>query len=94
MRITSQLWSYRFFVLREDIQVLRGTRQESTQKWWKETKGASELDVRRGIAKLFASSVKVLDDTQESSIFREQLTLVRELKSAIEFRKSKPHNLR
>jgi hypothetical protein len=77
------VWSYRFFVLLEDTQILRSIRRRTIVKWLKHTKGAHELD-SRGLARMFASSVKVLDDAETSPIFREQLTLVRQLKSSVE----------
>ena len=82
------VWSYRFFVLREDKQVPRGVRQRAVARWLKNTKGAYEL-TRRGIATIYASSVEVLDAVKDSPIFHEQLSLARKLKSATELKKSR-----
>lgn len=85
------VWSYRFFVLRENMQVPRDMRQRGTTKWlkMKSTKGAYEL-TRRRVAKIYASSVEALDDAKSSPIFHEQLSQARKLKSATEVRKSRP----
>jgi hypothetical protein len=81
------IWSYRFFVLQEDPQVLRRARERTVSKWLKNTKGAFELS-RRGMATVYASSVDVLEDVLESPIFHEQLALARELKSTTELKKT------
>jgi len=81
-------WSYRFFVLQEDTQVPRGKREQAIAKWLRKKKGAKELN-RRGVATMYASSVMVLDGANESPIFHEQLSKARELKSAMELKKSR-----
>jgi hypothetical protein len=85
------VWSYRFFVFREDMQASRITTRRSIGKWLKNTRGSLELDPR-GVATIYASSVTVLDDTATSAIFLEQLSLARELKSVVESKKSKSRN--
>jgi hypothetical protein len=85
------VWSYRFFVLREDIRASRITVRRSIEKWLRKTKGALELDFR-GVTTIYASSVTVLDDTATSPIFLEQLSLARGLKSAVELKRSKSRN--
>lgn len=85
------VWSYRFFVLREDMQVPRVIRKRAIAKWLKNTRGASEL-TRRGVATIYASSVEVLDAVSDSPIFHKQLSLARKLKSAVESKKSRPRN--
>ena len=80
-------WSYRFFVLQEDARVPRSKRKQAIEKWLRKTKGAKELN-RRGVATMHASSVMVLDDTNESPIFHEQLSKARKLKAAMELKKA------
>jgi hypothetical protein len=82
------VWSYRFFVLREQTQVPRGVRQRAVAAWLKNTKGAYEL-TRRGIATTYALSVQVLDAVEDGPIFHKQLSLMRKLKSATELKKSR-----
>jgi hypothetical protein len=81
------VWSYRFFVLREDAQVPRGGRRQAIARWAKNTKGAYEL-TPRGVATIYASSVEVLDSVEDSPIFHEQLSKARRLKSDTELSKS------
>lgn len=82
------IWSYRFFVLREDTTVPRSKRQRTIAKCWKNTAGAYEL-TRRGVATIYASSVEVLDAVKDSAIFDEQLSRARKLKSDLETKKRK-----
>jgi len=81
-------WSYRFFVLREDMQVPGGKRKQAIAKWLKNTKGAKELTCR-GVATIYPSSVMLLDDAKHSPIFHEQLSKARKLKFATELKKSR-----
>ena len=82
------IWSYRFFVLREDMQASRSVRQRTVSNCWKHTTGAYEL-TRRGVATAYASSVEVLDALKHSSIFDEQLSLARKLKTDLELKRRK-----
>jgi hypothetical protein len=74
------VWSYRFFILREDARVPTKARKYMMAKWLKTTKGAYEL-TRSGRATIYASSVDVLSDATDSTIFEHQLSLARDLKS-------------
>ena len=85
------VWSYRFFVLREDGRVLRSIRQRTLARCLKNTTGAHEL-TRRGTATVYASSVEVLDAIKGSHIFDEQLAQARRLKAATESRRRKPRS--
>lgn len=82
------IWSYRFFLVREDAQVLRSMRQRTLAKCWKNTPGAVEL-TRRGVATIYASSAEVLDAVKNSPIFDEQLSQARKLKAATELKRSR-----
>jgi hypothetical protein len=82
------VWSYRFFILREDVQVSRSVRQRAITRWLKNTKGAYEL-ARRGVARIHSSSVEVLEAVKDSTIFHEQLSQARKLKVATELKKSR-----
>jgi hypothetical protein len=82
------VWSYRFFVLREDTRVELRVRKRAISAWLKDAKGASELTQRKTVT-IYASSVEVLDAVRDSSIFHEQLTKARELKSSAELKKSR-----
>lgn len=75
------VWSYRFFVLRDDLHTLASTRRRTLAKCSKNTPGAYEL-TPRGIATVYASSVGVLDAVKNSRIFDEQLSEARKLKAA------------
>jgi hypothetical protein len=77
------VWSYRFFVLRENSKVPHGIRSRAIAEWFKDTKGACEITTR-GIAKIYASSVRVLDDAATSPTFVEQLSLARKLHAETE----------
>ena len=85
------VWSYRFFVVREDVQS-RDIRRRGFTKWLKCRKGAHEL-TRRGSATVYASSVDVLDDAEDSAVFREQLSLARKLKFKRESKRSTRGNV-
>lgn len=77
------VWSYRFFILRESFLTPVGVRRMSIVKWLRNNWGAVEL-VQRRSQTLCASSVKVLEDAEGNSIFREQLNLVQKLKVKLE----------
>lgn len=77
------VFSYRFFILREDMTVFCNQRQRTIHQWAKHTKGAYELTHRR-FRKLYASSVQVLDDPKNSAIFLQQLSKMRRLKQELE----------
>jgi hypothetical protein len=80
------VWSYRFFVLREDQHTLASTRRRTLAKCSKNTPGAYEL-TRRGTATVYASSVDVLEAVKNSRIFDEQLSQARKLKAANDLRR-------
>lgn len=84
----ASVWSYRFFVVREDMQASRSVRQRTLAKCWKDTTGANEL-TRRGVTTIFASSVQVLDAIKGSAIFDEQLSQARKLKAATDLKRSR-----
>jgi hypothetical protein len=83
------VWSYRFFVLREDTQAPRSTRKRTLAKCRKDTTGAYEL-TSGGITTAYSSSVEVLDAVKDSPIFDEQLSKARKLKAALDLKRS--HN--
>lgn len=82
------IWSYRFFLLREDTRVLRSIRQRTLAECGKNTPGAVEL-ARQGLVTPYASSVEVLDAFKNSPIFDEQLSQARKLKSATDVKRSR-----
>jgi hypothetical protein len=82
------IWSYRFFVLQEDTRISRQVRRRSLAKWLKTEKGVYELD-RRNVARVYASSVEVLDTLKASPIFHDQLSKARKLKATVRNRKSR-----
>jgi hypothetical protein len=82
--------SYRFFILREDMNVPATIRKQSVTRWLKGNKGASEL-TRRGDATVYASSVTVLDALNGNPTFERQLAKARKLKAEMEL-KRKPRN--
>jgi len=82
------VWSYRFFVLREDMLASRSVRQRTVSNCLKNTTGAYEL-TRQGVVTAYASSVEVLDALKDSAIFEEQLSKARKLKSDMEMKKRK-----
>jgi hypothetical protein len=81
-------WSYRFFILRENIEVPRRTQRQAIAKWLKNTNGAKEL-THKGVAAAYASSVMILDDVNDSPVFLDQLSKVRKLKFATELKRSR-----
>jgi hypothetical protein len=83
------VWSFRFFVLREDGHTPQPIRQRTLTKCRKHTTGAYEL-TRKGTATAYASSVEVLDAIKGSQIFDEQLAQARKLKAATESKRKKP----
>jgi hypothetical protein len=84
------VWSYRFFVLREDPDTLASTRRRTLAKCSKNTPGAYELTTR-GIATVYASSVDVLAAVENSRVFDEQLAKARKLKAATDRRRRQNH---
>jgi hypothetical protein len=82
------VWSYRFFVLRENTLVPRRVRQRTLSHCWKNTTGAYELSRGRA-ATIYASSVEALDIYKDSSIFDKQLSQARKLKSDLETKRRK-----
>jgi hypothetical protein len=75
------IWSYRFFVLQENMEASRSARRRTLARGLKNTTGAYEL-TRRGFATIYSSSVEVLDAVKNSPIFDEQLDQARKLKAA------------
>lgn len=84
------VWSYRFFLLREDVQAPRSVRRRTLARCLKNTTGAYEL-TRRGVTTLYASSVEVLDAITGSLIFDEQLSQARKLKADTDLKRSRKH---
>jgi phage-related tail fiber protein len=58
------VWSYRFFVVREDTQASRPIRQRTVTECLENTPGAHELTTE-GVVTIEASSVEVLDALNE-----------------------------
>lgn len=72
--------SYRFFILREDMKITAAVRERSMKSWLKGNWGAYEL-TSIGDARLYASSVTVLNAVEGDPTFRNQLTMARKLKA-------------
>jgi hypothetical protein len=80
------VWSYRFFVLREDIHAPSDLRQTTIAECLKNTPGIRELTTH-GVVTVDSSSVEAFDILETSTIFNEQLAKAMELKSATELKK-------
>ncbi len=82
------VWSYRFFVLRENSGVPSRLRERGVASWYKGTKSARELR-RVGVSTLYSSTATFLDDLKDNPRFRSQLLEARKLKSEMDSKKPK-----
>jgi hypothetical protein len=84
----TSVWSYRFFILRENMLAPRSLRRQTLAKCRKNIPGAYEL-TRRSFVTAYASSVDVLAVIRNSRIFDEQLSEARRVKATEELRRSR-----
>jgi hypothetical protein len=72
------VWSYHFYILIENSQVRKSTRNSAVAKWLKlpSKRGASELRPNQEKT-VFASAVSFLEIAEDSPVFREQVSKAR-----------------